>query len=126
MSPSTWGLLGLLRLHKGQLALEPITLLRDTLVHVTLDPMVVATRSPALPLPTEKEADEPEDALDVDEESASSSSPLGRLLSRTAEHLAYVSEGGLRAVHDVETLRKLASQVNVARPDHGVFGQSCA
>src|SRR5262249_5204117 len=30
--PNTWGVLGLLRLHHGQLALEPITLLRETLV----------------------------------------------------------------------------------------------
>lgn len=104
---NTWGVLGLLRLHGGQVALEPITLLRDTLVHVTLDGMTA--KAPSGPrLAVAQEADDLDDAPDGDEVPAATSSPLGHLLARTAEQLESLSEGGLRAVLDAEPLRQRA------------------
>jgi hypothetical protein len=109
-SAKTWGMLGLLRLHHGRPALEPITLLRDTLVHVTLDGMPSAKTPPAAPPAIEHQQDQ-EEEIDLAEEPAITNSPVGLLLGRAAAQLESISEGGLRAVRDAEALRKLASEL---------------
>ena len=87
---TTWGLLGLLRLRHEALAVEPVAIHGDQLINLTLDGLPsnkVAAPAPAM---DEDEADvvEPE----AEAELITSTSPLGILLTQTAEKLEAIAD----------------------------------
>jgi SWIM zinc finger len=117
----TWGLLGLLRLRHGQLAVEPVTLFGDTIVHLTLDGNPPNRSTAASPVAAAVEVEELEDSDDEPEE-VQSTSPLGHLFTQAAELLEAMAEGGLRSARNVDQLRHLSARCDslgltaVARP----------
>jgi hypothetical protein len=106
---ATWGLLGLVRLHREQLAVEPVTLYQHKLINLTLDGMP-ASASPGSTSGTaeEQEGEEPEQ----EEETATSASGLGMLLTQAAEQLEAIGEGGVRSARNIDRLRALAGQAD--------------
>ncbi len=104
----TFGLLGIFRLSAARLAVEPIALYENKrIVNLSLDSAVAAVSSG--PVVTE-ESEEKE--LEEIGETAASATGLGLLLTRMAEELESLSEGGLLAGPKVESLRMLAAQAD--------------
>jgi hypothetical protein len=103
----THSLLGLLRLQGDLLSVEPIALHADgKIINLTLDG--VSSPDPALAQPSaaavEENDDTPEEVTSVE-----SSSPVGALLTTIAEKLESLSESGVLAVSECETLQRLAT-----------------
>jgi hypothetical protein len=104
----TSGLLGILRLQAGRLAVEPIALFQQKGVFsLTLDagtqPLSVAGRSVGA-----QEAEEPDAEGEEAEAATPSATRLGLLLSSLEAELEALAEGGVTAAHDVAALRQLA------------------
>lgn len=119
---TTTALLGLLRMHRGRPAVEPITLVGNTLTHLTLDGSG-PTKTPATKSPTKfpEDADgleDPEEGLDEEP----SESLLGRLFAEILERLESIAEAGVRSAPNVSDLERLARKsdaaglVSLARP----------
>jgi SWIM zinc finger len=106
---STWGLLGLLRLQREQLAVEPITLYRDKFINLTLDGMPTTTPTSGAKSDEPIAEEEIEESEPEPEPSASASS-LGLLFTQIAEQLEAMGEGGLRSTRAVDRLPALSSQ----------------
>ena len=115
---TTWGLLGLLRLHREQLAVEPVTIYRDKFINLTLDGLPTTKAAADSPAKAEEEVEEPEQ----EQEAVASTSPLGVLLIQAAEQLEAIAEGGLRSARNIDRLRTLSNQsaslglASIARP----------
>jgi hypothetical protein len=103
---TTWGLLGLLRLRQETLAVEPVAIHGDLLVNLTLDGLPstkVAGRAPSI------DDEVPDDVEpDAEAELITSTSPLGILLTQTAEQLEVIADGGVRSARDLDWLRTLS------------------
>jgi hypothetical protein len=107
---TTHGLLGLVRLRAEQLAVEPLTLYSEKkLVNLTLDGALPTGSAPASGPAAPGEEDEPAEG---DEDAAASTSPLGALLTRMADSVEAVAEGGVRSVPDIEEVRRLSVQAD--------------
>jgi hypothetical protein len=108
-APTCWGLLGILRLERETLAVEPITLYQGTkVINLTLDGLP-ATKPQGNVVGTEEEESE---ESEQPEAPAASSSALGLLLTRIGEQLESVAEGGLRSARNADMLRNLAAQAD--------------
>jgi hypothetical protein len=115
---TTWGLLGLLRLRHESLAVEPVAIHGDQLINLTLDGLPSHKAAAPAPAIEEDEADEAEPEPDR----LASTSPLGILLTQTAEKLEAFADGGVRSARDIDGLRNLSHRcaslglASVARP----------
>jgi hypothetical protein len=107
---ATRGLLGMLRLHAGQLAVEPIALYEEKKVfNITLDGAAGST-SVSQPAPAaEEEEDEP---VESEEEVVHTATALGLLLSSMSERLEALGEAGLLSAPETESLRRFATQAD--------------
>jgi hypothetical protein len=104
---ATRGLLGMLRLHGGRLAVEPIALYEEKKVHnLTLDGFAGAHVASSPATPASEDDEEPSES---DEEEAHTSTGLGLLLTRIAERLEAAAEAGLLSAPATGTLRDLAA-----------------
>jgi hypothetical protein len=103
----TSGLLGILRLQPGRLAVEPIALFQEKgIFNLTLD-----SGTQALSVAATKVAAAEEEEADADgeePEAVPSATRLGLLLSSLETELEALAEGGVTAVRDIAPLRKLA------------------
>ncbi len=115
---ATGGLLGLLRLEREQLVVEPVTIHGEASINLTLDGLPatrVAARSEAT---LDEEGEEAEPELEM----VASTSRVGILLARTAEQLEAIAEAGVRSARDIARLRALCNHngslglTGIARP----------
>jgi hypothetical protein len=107
---ATRGLLGMLRLHAGQLAVEPIALYEDKKVYnLTLDG-VAGSQVAVSPTPAASEEDE--EPSETEEEEVHTATALGLLLTRMAERLEALAEAGLLSAPETGSLRDLAAQAD--------------
>jgi hypothetical protein len=107
---ATRGLLGMLRLHAGRLAVEPIALYEEKKVfNITLDGSAGSVTAPVTPAAGVGEEEEPSE---VEEEEVHTGTALGLLLTRASERLEALGEAGLRSAPETEVLRRLASQTD--------------
>jgi hypothetical protein len=104
-----WGLLGILRLERETLAVEPVALYQGTkVINLTLDGLP-ATKPQGNVVSTEEEETE---ESEQPEALTASSSALGLLLTRLGEQLESAAEGGLRSARNADALRNLAAQAD--------------
>jgi hypothetical protein len=106
---ATRALLGILRLERETLAVEPVALYQGTkAINLTLDGLPATKPQRNVVGTVEEEAEESEQP----EALAASSSALGLLVTRLGEQLESVAEGGLRSARNADTLRSLAAQAD--------------
>jgi hypothetical protein len=102
-------LLGILRLERETLAVDPIALHQEkNIINLTLDGLPSTKPVASTAGDVEEEAQEAEEP----EEMAASSSALGLLLVRIAEQFESAAEGGLRSARNMDVLRGFAAQAN--------------
>jgi len=106
----TRGLLGMLRLHAGQLAVEPIALYEEKKVfNITLDG-TAGSKVAVSPAPAA--TDEEDEPAETEEEEVHTATALGLLLARMSERLEALGEAGLLAAPETESLRRFATQAD--------------